>query len=466
MRERETKPAAGLPPLEAISPLAQFLKQDAVAACFLMVSATAAVVLANSPAHDWYEALWKVDLGVELGSFGVRQSLHHWINDGLMAIFFFTVGLEIKREVLVGELASPRKALLPAVAALGGMVFPALIYAGFNADKVSSHGWGIPMATDIAFATGALALLGTRIPPTLSVFLVALAIVDDLGSVVVIALFYTETIDVRPLLVGATLILVSFGLNRLGVRHTAPYVVIGAVVWWEFLQSGVHATIAGVLLAFTIPPNARYETPYFAGRMKELLLRFTRAEDYVNPLLVNARQQSLIRAILKECHHVEAPLQRIEYALHPLCVLFILPLFAFSNCGVALDLSSIGQVFSEPVTLGVYFGLVVGKQVGVTLCSWLAVRMRWADLPKGVTWAHVYGLSWLAGIGFTMSLFVSELAFAGRAHGAPVLDTGLDHLDEAKIAILAASITAGVVGYAFLRITGRGKVFEPAAAAH
>jgi NhaA family Na+:H+ antiporter len=442
------------------------LKQDAVAACILMAAAAAALILANTPGREWYDALWKVDFGVELGPFGVRQSLHHWINDGLMAIFFFTVGLEIKREVLVGELASFRKALLPAVAALGGMIFPALIYAALNADKVTSHGWGIPMATDIAFATGALALLGGRVPPTLSVFLVALAIVDDLGSVVVIAVFYTESIAIRPLFVGAGLILVSFGLNRLGVRYTVPYVIIGAIVWWEFLQSGVHATIAGVLLAFTIPPNARYETPYFAGRMKELLLRFTRAEDYVNPLLVNARQQSLIRAILKECHHVEAPLQRIEHALHPLCVFLILPVFAFSNCGVALDLFSIGHVLTQPVALGVYLGLVLGKQIGVTLCSWVAVRMRWADLPKDVTWAHVYGLSWLAGIGFTMSLFVSELAFSGRAHGSRVLDTGLGHLDEAKIAIFSASITAGIAGYAFLRFTGRGKVFEAASSAH
>lgn len=246
----------GLPRLDAPSPLAAIARQDAVAACLLLLGAGAALVLANTAASEWYHHLWHITFGLSFGGAELKQSLHVWINDGLMAIFFFVVGLEIKRELLVGELASFRKALLPAVAALGGMVCPALIFLAINWGTPSARGWGIPMATDIAFATGGLALLGKRAHPALSVFLVALAIVDDLGAVLVIAVFYTQQIAMLPLIVGAVLVSISFGLNLLGVRRVWPYALIGAIVWWAFLQSGVHATIAGVLLAFTVPAHS------------------------------------------------------------------------------------------------------------------------------------------------------------------------------------------------------------------
>ena len=437
-----------LPELEQVSPLVLFFKQDAVAAGILLMSALAALIAANSPAADWYAHLWHTRMGFSLGGWSLDQSLHHWINDGLMAIFFFMVGLEIKRELLVGELASVRKALLPAMAALGGMIFPALIFYLFNAGTPAVKGWGIPMATDIAFATGCLALLGGRVPSSIGVFLVALAIVDDIGSVVVIAVFYTDHLAMQPLIVGTVLILLSYGMSRIGVRQTFPYAFVGIIVWFEFLQSGVHATIAGVLLAFTIPADARYETPHFFGRMKTLLSRFTDAEDYVNPLLVNARQQSLIRAILKECHHVEAPLQRIEHMLHPLCVFVIMPIFAFANSGVAIEFAAIGSMLLEPVTLGALFGLMAGKQLGVMLFSFLAVKLGWAELPKGIRWTHVYGVSWLAGIGFTMALFIGELAFAASGENAAEMAR---HLAEAKVGIFLASFLSGLGGYVLLR---------------
>ncbi|MCC6487954.1 MAG: Na+/H+ antiporter NhaA [Candidatus Hydrogenedentes bacterium] len=449
MLEKQDQP----PELEQVSPLVHFFKQDAVAAGLLLLSALAALIIANSPAAEWYTHLWHTHLAFSVGDWRLDQSLHHWINDGLMAIFFFMVGLEIKRELLVGELASVRKALLPAMAAVGGMLVPALIFYAFNAGTPAAKGWGIPMATDIAFATGCLALLGGRVPASIGVFLVALAIVDDIGSVLVIALFYTDQLALRPLLVGAILVLLSYGLSRIGVRHTYPYAIIGILVWFEFLLSGVHATIAGVLLAFTIPADARYETPLFSGRMSTLLQRFAGAEDYVNPLLVNARQQSLIRSILKECHHVEAPLQRIEHALHPLCVFFIMPVFAFANSGVSIEFSSFGSMLLEPVALGALFGLMAGKQIGVMLFSFLAVKLRWAELPKGITWPHVYGVSWLAGIGFTMALFIDELAFTSGGVDAAEMAR---HLAEAKVGIFLASFFSGVGGYLLLRAVCRG----------
>ena len=451
-----------LPELDQVSPLVSFFKQDAVAAGMLLLSALAALIVANSPAADWYAHLWHTHMGFSLGGWTLDQSLHHWINDGLMAIFFFMVGLEIKRELLVGELASVRKALLPAMAALGGMLVPALIFYSFNAGTPAAKGWGIPMATDIAFATGCLAILGGRVPASIGVFLVALAIVDDIGSVLVIALFYTDQLALQPLIVGTFLILLSYGMCRIGVRHTYPYAIIGVLVWFEFLLSGVHATIAGVLLAFTIPADARYETPNFFGRLSTLLYRFTEAEDYVNPLLVNARQQSLIRAILKECHHVEAPLQRIEHALHPFCVFVIMPVFAFANSGVSIDFSRIGSMLLEPVTLGALFGLMAGKQIGVMLFSFLAVKLRWAELPEGIRWPHVYGVSWLAGIGFTMALFIGELAFKAESENAIEMAR---HLAEAKVGIFLASFLSGLGGYLLLRFVCRESVNGATAAA-
>jgi len=451
------KKSPSIPQLEQESTLQKILHHDAMAAIFLLVAAAAAFFMANSsmiingrPLYEWYADIWHLDLGFYIHGEVISKSLHHLINDGLMAIFFFIVGLEIKRELLVGELASFRKALLPIAAAVGGMVCPALVYALINYGSETSIGWGIPMATDIAFSAGVLGLLSKRVPTGLAVFLIALAIVDDLGSVTVIALFYTEAITMRPLMVGLVMIVLSFIFARMGVRNALVFVLMAAVIWVEFFLSGVHATIAGVLFAFTVPADARYETPLFIKRINTLLQRFHQAEDNVNPLLVNSRQQRVVRAIEAECIHVEAPLQRIEHKLHPLTAFLIMPIFAFANSGVHLDFSQIGEIFNQRVTWGVILGLLVGKQLGIFGASWLTVKAGLAELPQGVRWMQIYGVTWLAGIGFTMSLFIGGLAFPighDAGHGA-VESAGhmADYLAGSKVGTLVASMIAGVVG--------------------
>jgi NhaA family Na+:H+ antiporter len=370
------------------------------------------------------------------------------------------VGLEIKRELSVGELAQLRKALLPIMAAVGGMLVPAGIYSLFNLKGAGSSGWGVPMATDIAFAAGCIAVLRKWVPPALMVFLIALAIVDDLGAVLVIALFYTEQIAMTPLLIGSTLIVISLCMGRLGVRIAGPYVVIGMIIWLAFLESGIHATIAGVLLAFSIPVTARYRTQNFKGRMEELLSRFKQAETlwevdrHGRPLnlqkdhMVNQRQQTLIRHMNWECHHVEAPLQRIEQTLEPFCVFLIMPLFAFANAGVHLETSHGAGQLLHPVTLGIVAGLVLGKPLGIMLASLVSVKAGWAVLPRNVNWGQLAGVGVLAGIGFTMSLFINGLAFQGLEPQAA------DSLIAAgKIGVFIASMLAAVIGLGLLKLS-------------
>lgn len=463
------------PPLDENSPLMDFFHQGFVSALILLAAALAAMVVSNTNLYEIYDTVLHSDLGITLGAhpdpealeepslldpMEINLSLHHWINDGLMAIFFFLVGMEIKRELLVGELASFRKAFLPAAAALGGMLMPALIYSAVNFGGPGAHGWGIPMATDIAFAMGCIALLSGRVPPALAVFLVALAIVDDLGAVVVIALFYTGGVDFAPLISGGILIGSSLLISFLGVRHVIPYALIGILVWLAFLQSGVHATIAGVLLAFTIPATARYNSYFFSDRMRELVTRFEKAEEYQTSLQVNSTQQRLIRKMTRECHHVEAPLQRLEHNLHPISVFVIMPVFAFANSGVRLPFDELGALLFERVTLGIILGLVIGKPLGIVLFSWLAVKSRIAELPAGIRWNQIAGAGMLAGIGFTMSLFINGLAFtsvgAGTAHAAtaeagPVSELAARFILEGKLGIFIASIISGIVGLLYLR---------------
>ena len=476
MSEKNTTPS--VPPLEQVSTLQKILHHDAMGAIFLLVAAGVAFFMANSsipingiPLYQWYEDLWHVDLGIYIHGEVISKSLHHLINDGLMAIFFFIVGLEIKRELLVGELASFRKALLPIAAAIGGMVCPALVYSIVNYGSETAGGWGIPMATDIAFSAGVLGLLSKRVPTGLAVFLIALAIVDDLGSVTVIALFYTDGIATRPLLVGLAMIFLSFVFARIGVRNALVFILMAAVIWVEFFLSGVHATIAGVLFAFTIPADASYETPLFVKRINTLLQRFHAAEDYKNPLLVNSRQQRVVRAIEAECIHVEAPLQRIEHKLHPVCAFVIMPIFAFANSGVHLDWSQVGEVFNQRVTWGVILGLIVGKQLGIFGASWLTVKAKLAELPTGVSWMQIYGVTWLAGIGFTMSLFIGGLAFPiGHDAGHGSVETAghmADYLAGSKIGTLTASIIAGSIGTIILIMCKKPEgVIESAADHH
>ena len=432
------------PPVERIvRPFQDFAHKQSSGGILLIIATTVALVWANSPWSESYAALWHTKVTVGVGDFSISKDLTHWINDGLMAIFFFVVGLEIKREVLVGELSSARNAALPVAAALGGAVVPALIYLAINAGTEGSAGWGIPMATDIAFALGVLALLGDRVPLALKVFLTALAIVDDIVAVLVIALFYTSDISWGALAFGGLILLALVVANLLGVGKTLVYALLGLGLWLCFLLSGIHATIAGVLLALTIPAISFINPGAFLERSRYVLDRFEKAGEKGENVLANEERQAALHALNHAAYKLEPPLHELEHALHPWVVFAIMPLFALANAGVPLG-GSIGEALSSPVALGIVAGLVVGKQLGITLFAWLAVRSGISELPEGIGWRHVYGAGWLAGIGFTMSLFISDLAFS---EGSLV--------EEAKLGILAASLIAGVVGWTILRGTSR-----------
>jgi NhaA family Na+:H+ antiporter len=384
--------------------------------------------------HAYHELL-QTPIAVNAGGHGMSLSLHAWINDGLMAVFFLLVGLEIKREALAGELASPRRAALPIAAALGGMVVPAFIYFLTNGGGVASRGWAIPMATDIAFALGVLALVAPRAPSGLKIFLAALAIVDDMGAVLVIALFYTRDIVWSALGMAGLIMIVLVALNMRKVRSLAPYLLLGLGLWFFVHESGVHATIAGVLLAFAIPTRTRINAKEFSSEARELLDHFDRTETGDLLVLNSKGQQEAIIALERASELVTAPLIRLEHALHGFSAFVVMPLFALSNAGVSL-----GGSFEGGVTLAVILGLAVGKPVGITLAAFTAVRLRLADLPAGVGWTALHGCAWLGGIGFTMSLFIASLAFEGTAL-----------LDSSKIGILSGSILAGIVGAVVLR---------------
>ncbi len=433
---------------KVISLFQDFAQLEASGGIFMITCAVVALVWANSPWSEAYFGLWQVKLTVGVGEWALSKSLLKWINDGLMAIFFFVVGLEIKRELLVGELSSPRSAALPIAAALGGMIAPALIYTAFNAGGAGAAGWGIPMATDIAFSLGVLTLLGRRAPLGLKVFLTALAIVDDMGAVLVIALFYTAQVSWTSLGVAALILLGLLALNRLGVKKTLPYAVLGIALWLAFLYSGVHATVAGVLLAMTIPAHsAIVDRKAFSQAIRNALEVYEAAccDGEENGITASNRQAAA-QALEAASAYAESPLQRLEHALHPWVTYAILPLFALANAGVDLG-GEIGPALLSPVGIGIIGGLVIGKTVGISLFSWLAVRLNVARIPEDVSWRQLMGAALLAGIGFTMSLFIAGLAFGdGEA------------LTAAKIGIITASLLAGSMGWLLLR-TGR---LEPA----
>jgi len=427
-----------------LQPFAQFAHTASAGGIVLLVCTVIALVWANSPWAASYHGLWELELAVDAGPIAVRSTLHHLINDGLMVVFFFLVGLEIKREVRIGELASFRRAALPAAAALGGMVVPAALYAALNLGGPGSAGWGIPMATDIAFALGVLALLGNRVPAGLKVFLAALAIVDDLGAVLVIAIFYSGGLDWGAVGIAGALLLLAAGANAAGVRQPWAYSLIGVALWGAVLASGIHATIAGVLLAMTIPSRTRIDEDEFLKRTHRSVEEFEQACGPETNVLTNQAQQEALLRLETLCEQAQAPLQRIERKLHGIVAFGIMPLFALANAGVHLAGGEEGAGFSNPVTLGIVFGLVLGKPLGITLFSWAAVRTGLAALPRGVTWRMVHGAAWLGGIGFTMSLFIAGLAFVD----APAL------LTEAKLGVLAASLVAGACGWFLLRRAG------------
>lgn len=444
MRTAEEAPVERL-----LAPFREFAKTSASSGLVLMGAALVALLWANSPLAGSYEALWQTPLTIGVGEFGVRASLLHWINDALMAIFFLVVGLEIKREVLIGELASRRRAMLPIVAALGGAVVPAAIFLVIAGGTEGARGWGMPMATDIAFALGVLALLGRRIPLSLRLFVASLAIADDLLAVLVIAVFYTAGVSVPALGAAGVVLGALVAANVLGVRRPLIYGLLGIALWAAVFQSGVHATVAGVLLAMTIPARTRIDQATFAQRAREIVGGF----PGVNPgggeadadAEVGAEEVHAALWELEEAaERAQSPMLRMEHALHPWVAFLIMPLFALANAGVTIG-RDIGSLLTEPVAMGALLGLVVGKQLGITGAAWVVVRLGLASLPDGMTWRHVYGAAWLGGIGFTMSLFIGGLAYGE----GPLLDL-------AKPGILGASVVAGVGGYLVLRrISGR-----------
>lgn len=388
-----------------ISSIRDFLRLETASSILLVCATVLAMIAANTPAKPLYDALLDTPVEIRIGDFGILKPLLLWVNDGLMAIFFFLVGLEVKRESLRGELSDPSRLALPVVAAIGGMAVPALIYTFINwGDEAALKGWAIPTATDIAFALGVLALLGSRVPNTLKVFLLALAIADDLGAIIIIALFYTSDLSVMSLMIAAVAIFVLFILNRNGVLSIFPYLLVGLVLWVAVLKSGVHATLAGVVIAMFIP------------------LR-----------VPNENQQS--------------PLEKLEHDLHPSVAFMILPLFAFTNTGVSLEGLSVSSLLN-PIPLGIALGLLLGKQIGVLAFSWLVVKLRFARLPEGTRWVHMYGVSLLCGIGFTMSLFISSLAFS---------QGGADISVDDRLGILCGSLLSALAGYTVLRYTLKDK---------
>ncbi len=423
-----------------LTPFEAFIHRETTSGFLLMGCALLALVCANSVLAESYQHLVHTKIGLHFGDWGIEKTLHHWVNDGLMALFFFVVGLELKREMLVGELADPKQAILPILAAVGGMVVPALVYYSFNAGTEGAHGWGIPMATDIAFAIGALVLLGSRVPKALITFLVALAIVDDLGAVVVIAFFYTEQLMLGPLGIGCLLIGVLVFLNVAGVRKPLPYFLIGSLLWFALLKSGVHATLAGVITALIIPARPKYDPVLFSQRVKELIGRFDKSYRPGESIMKNSEQRAVLQSLESSVHAVETPLQRFEHSMHLPVAFLVIPIFAFINAGIPFELSTLGDTLSHPVAFGVIAGLIAGKFIGVAGICWIALKMGICRLPEGATFAQVAGVALLSGIGFTMSIFVAELGFVNQ----PEL------LLMAKTGVLVGSLIAGIAGYMWL----------------
>ena len=439
-RDKYIKSTRQLVADQILRPAQQFFDKEA-SSSILLISATAiALIWVNSSIGETYHSFWHTHISFTFGHFHISKTLLHWVNDGLMSLFFFTVGLEIKREILVGELATPKKALLPVIAALGGMIVPALIYAGVNFGLPTIHGWGIPVATDIAFALGAVAVFGRKLPVGLRIFLAAFAIADDLGAVVIIAIFYTKEIVWSNLIISLFLIFGLAAANFFWIRQTLIYAILGLAVWFFVLGSGVHPTIAGVIVSFFVPARGRYDTDNFLQNVKKITEKFECEEQSCGySILLNQEHLYAVQALELACHDVETPLQRLMHALHPWVAFLILPLFAMGNTGLIFRGIVFSEAVSNPVILGIIFGLVVGKPIGILLFSYLSVKTGIASLPQEVRWSHIFGGAMLGGIGFTMSLFLSELSF-----------TDPHIIDYARIAILTGSILSAIFGMSYL----------------
>ena len=428
-----------------LTPFEEFIQRQTTSVFLLMCMAVLALVLANGPLASAYEHVVHTLISLNIGAWALEMTLHHWINDGLMALFFFVVGLELKRELLVGELAKPRNAILPIAAAIGGMVVPALIYFAINPQGGAAAGWGIPMATDIAFAIGVLALLASRVPKALITFLVALAIVDDLGAVMVIAVFYTDTIALDPLAATGGLFALLLAFNLGGIRNSIPYFIVAVLMWYALQQSGVHATLAGIMGALSVPAKLKYDPARFSEHVRELMRRFDASHQPGKSIMTNVELRAVAQTLENGVHSVEAPLQRLEHIWHMPVAYLVIPIFALANAGIPLTFGSLGETLTHPVMLGVSLGLVLGKFIGITGASWLVLKLGVAELPKDTRFTQIAGVSLLAGIGFTMSIFVAQLGFGGRE----------DLLLMAKTGILAASLLAGVAGFIWLYLVSK-----------
>ncbi|CAA9589674.1 Na+/H+ antiporter NhaA type [uncultured Synechococcales cyanobacterium] len=442
MVRRKTYPAShwsNTQLVRVLMPMQAFINHSASGSIVLLLAALTALLLANSPLAEAYDTTLHTDLEISVGPYVLKETIVHWINDGLMAIFFFQVGLEIKREVRVGELSQFRVALLPIVAALGGAVVPALIYTAFNFGGPGAVGWATPMATDIAFAVGVITLLGNQVPFTLKVFLTAVAVADDLYGILVIAVFYSSGINFVALGIGFGILAVLILANIFGIRSVIFYVSLGLIVWLAFLRSGVHATIAGVLLAWTIPSRSRTKVYTFLEQARGLLSQIEGGPLKQKRMLTDEVQQCAVIELEQLCEQVQAPLQKLEHSLNSWVSFLILPLFALANAGVAISLDSFNAETST-VAFGIILGLVLGKPIGIIGAAWLVVRSGAASLPRSVTWKHMIGVGFLAGIGFTVSIFIATLGFGES-----------ELLSTAKLAILVASVIAGSSGFFLLK---------------
>ena len=425
-----------------------FLHKEASGGILLLICAVVAVSFATIPGLGWFDDFWDKEASITIGGFSLGMSLRLWINDALMAVFFFVVGLEIKREMLVGQLSSIRRSVLPIMAAIGGMVVPALIYSFFNAgNPETAKGWGIPMATDIAFAIGIISILGDRVPGGLKIFLTALAIVDDLGAIIVLAIFYpNHALHLDYLLYAGLIVALLFIFNRARLKSKIFYILPGLFLWYFTYKSGIHATISGVILAMMIPSKGKINEVRFQSKLSYLMERFKESSKGDLKVLTNPEQQHIIHSMHTEIKNLDPLMHRLESRLHPLVTFLIMPLFALANAGVALDLSSFTGGEIPTISLGIFFGLLIGKPVGIFLASFIGIKLGVAARPAGITWLQLASVGILGGIGFTMSVFINGLAFTDPA----LTDIG-------KISILLTSALSAVIGLFALSITCRDK---------
>ncbi|WXT99748.1 MAG: Na(+)/H(+) antiporter NhaA [Catillopecten margaritatus gill symbiont] len=428
------------------TPFEHFLHAQTTTGLALMLTTVLALVLANSSLSDVYAHTLHTKINLTIGTWSLSHPIHYWINDGLMTFFFFIIGLEIKREVLNGELSNIKVAILPILAAIGGMLFPAFLYLTVNSGGEGAIGWGIPMATDIAFAISVLVLLKKSIPVSLVTFLVALAIVDDLGAVLVIATFYTDQIHLLPLALSGVSFLILIAFNRFGIHAMLPYLAVGLFMWFFMLESGVHATISGVIAAMAIPSKPKRLPESFSKQIKSLLNEYDEHPNQSTHKL-NEKQKTVLMKIERNIDEVGTPAARLENDLHLPIALIVIPLFALANAGIAIDLDSIGETIVRPIPVGIMLGLVLGKVIGIFGVAWLAIKSKIATLPKDSTMSQIFGVSLLGGIGFTMSIFVADLAFLGSP----------DFIFQAKVGVLAASLFSGVAGFIWLKYIAKSE---------